>query len=142
MRFIQVSLKEMFYIIKFLVIMLVAGLLMVASSAVFNLVRMNARDAVRVEDVSSIKLALIKYVRNSPTGYPASTGECLNAYSGVGHELKDARALPEIPTDPLWPAAAPKQTNGTPDFGQKNFCYFYYSDANDQFKISFFLESN
>jgi len=125
-----------------LVLIFIVGLLMVASASAFNTARMRARDAVRVEDIFVVRHALARYMKGSPVGYPASTGECLEPASGVGAELKAAKALSVLPADPLWPEVAPAQTDGVPDFGQMGFCYFYYSIASDQFKISFFLESN
>lgn len=127
---------------KLLAAISIAGLIIVAAAAVFNVVRMNGRDAARVEDIATIKLALVTYLRYSATGYPASTGECLSADFGVGKELMDAKVWPSVPVDPLWSEEAPAQTNGALNAGQTNFCYFYFSGASDRFKINFFLESD
>lgn len=131
-----------FTLIELLVVISIIGFLTVSSVVVFNIVRMNARDTVRVGNVATIKRALAMYLNDSLTGYPASAGECLKAGSGVGKELMDAKVLLVTPTDPLWPAVVPVATNGVPTPGQTNFCYFYYSGAMDQYKVSFFLESN
>jgi len=129
-------------LIEILAVILIVGFLAVASAVALNSARMKARDEARAGDIAIIKRALTIYFKNSPTGYPASTGECLRAGSGVGRELKDAKALSVVLADPLWPLAAPAQVNGVPKAGQMNFCYFYYSGVSDQFKISFFLEAD
>ncbi|MBI4779390.1 hypothetical protein HY797_02980, partial [Candidatus Falkowbacteria bacterium] len=115
----------------------------VASVVVFNIVRMNARDAVRVGNIATITRALAVYLNDSTTGYPASTGECLNAASGVGAELKAAQVLLTVPTDPLWPAVLPSSVSGGAAVSpSQNFCFYYFSGFNNQYKISFFLESS
>lgn len=136
-----------FTLIELLVVISIIGFLAVSSVVVFNIVRMNARDTVRVGNVATIKRALAMYLNDSLTGYPQTSlgvGQCLSATSGVGAELKAKQVLLVVPVDPLWPAADPKPnvTNGVPNVGQKNFCYFYYSNVGNQYKISFFLESN
>lgn len=131
-----------FTLIELLVAISIIGFLAVASVVVFNIVRMNARDAVRVGNIATITRALAMYLNDSRTGYPASTGECLKESSGVGANLKTEQVLLVVPTDPLWPIAAPAHINGVVNVGQTNFCYFYYSGFNNQYKISFFLESN
>jgi|GEM_PF-1744640 len=129
-------------LLNLLLAILIIGFIAVLSAVMFNGARMKARDAVRLEDIGTIKAALISYFHDSPIGYPYSSGECLKPDSGVGAELKAAGELSSVPLDPLWPKVVPVQVNGLPDAGQVNFCYFYYSDASDQFKISFFLESD
>lgn len=131
-----------FTLIELLVVISIIGFLAVASVVVFNIVRMNARDAVRVGNIATISRALAMYLNDSKIGYPASTGECLKVSSGVGAEFKAAQVILAVPLDPLWPTAAPAHTNGVPNAGQTNFCYFYFSAFNNQYKISFFLESN
>ena len=131
-----------FTLIELLVVISIIGFITVSSVVVFNIVRMNARDTVRVGNIATIKRSLAMYLNDSLTGYPASVGECLKAVSGVGKELFDAKVLLLVPADPLWPEVAPAATDGIPNAGQTNFCYFYYSDDTTQYKISFFLESN
>lgn len=132
-----------FTLVELLVVISIIGFLAVASVVVFNIVRMNARDAVRAGNIATITRALAMYLNNSTTGYPASTGECLTKSSGVGSELKDDQVLLTVPLDPLWPAALPGNVSGGAAVSpSQNFCYYYYSDANNQYKISFFLESN
>jgi prepilin-type N-terminal cleavage/methylation domain-containing protein len=132
-----------FTLIELLVVISIIGFLTVSSVVVFNIVRMNARDAVRVGNVATVARALAMYLNDSITGYPASTGECLNASSGVGANLKTQKVLLAVPTDPLWPAAAPSNvTAGLAVSPSNNFCYYYYSNAFNQYSISFFLESN
>lgn len=132
-----------FTLVELLVVISIIGFLAVASVVVFSIVRMNARDAVRAGNIATITRALAMYLNNSTTGYPASTGECLTQSSGVGSELKDDQVLLAVPLDPLWPAALPGNVSGGAAVGpSQNFCYYYYSDASDQYKISFFLESN
>lgn len=140
----QISTKtEGFTLIELLVVISIIGFLTVASVVVFNIVRMNARDAVRVGNVATIKRALAMYLNDSTTGYPASTGECLKQASGVGSELKAANVLLIVPVDPLWPAVLPGTVSGgfavSPS---NNFCFYYFSNDSAQYKISFFLESN
>jgi len=132
-----------FTLIELLVVISIIGFLTVASLVVFNIVRMQARDAVRVGNIATITRALAMYLNDSRTGYPASTGECLKAGSGVGKELKDAQVILAVPTDPLWPAVLPGSvSNGLAVSPSTNFCYYYYSAINNQYKISFYLESN
>lgn len=131
-----------FTLIELLVVISIIGFIAVASVVAFNGIRMNARDTIRAGNIATVKRALAMYFNDSITGYPASTGECLKVTSGVGKELKDAKVLLSVPVDPLWPIALPAHTNGIPSAGQINFCYFYYSGASNQFKISFFLEAN
>ena len=131
-----------FTLIELLVVISIIGFITVSSVVVFNIVRMNARDTVRVGNIATIKRALAMYLNDSLTGYPASVGECLKAGSGVGKELLDAKVLLLVPVDPLWPEVVPGASDGIPSAGQANFCYFYYSDDTTQYKISFFLESN
>lgn len=128
---------------ELLVVISIIGFLTMASSVIFNIVRMNARDAVRAADIATVKRALAMYLNDSATGYPASTGECIGAGSGVGAELKAAKALLVVPVDPLWPTTAPGSLSGGIAVSpSQNFCYYYFSNTMDQYKISFFLESN
>lgn len=132
-----------FTLIELLVVISIIGFLTVASVVVFNIVRMNARDAVRVGNIATISRALAMYLNDSRTGYPASTGECLKVSSGVGAELKASQVLLAVPLDPLWGAALPSSvSNGVAVSPSQNFCYYYFSGFNNQYKISFFLESN
>jgi prepilin-type N-terminal cleavage/methylation domain-containing protein len=135
-----------FTLIELLVVISIIGFLTMTSVVVFNIVRMSARDAVRVGNIATMKRALAMYLNDSATGYPASTGECLKASSGVGAELKASKVLLAVPVDPLWPFTTPAQPssviNGFAVSPSQNFCYYYFSNAMDQYKISFFLESN
>ncbi len=131
--------KPGFTLIELLVVISIIGFLTVASVVVFNIVRMNARDTVRVGNIATVKRALAMYLNDSATGYPASTGECIAAGTGVGAELKAAQVLLEVPTDPLWPAAAP--AGGDVQNGS-NFCYYYKSETRDTYSIGYYLESN
>ncbi|MDD4271787.1 MAG: type II secretion system protein [Patescibacteria group bacterium] len=132
-----------FTLIELLVVISIIGFLTVASVVVFNIVRMNARDAVRVGNIATISRSLAMYLNDSRTGYPASAGECLKVSSGVGAELKAAQVLLEVPTDPLWPNTLPSSvTDGAAVSPSQKFCYYYYSAFNNQYKLSYFLESN
>lgn len=132
-----------FTLIELLVVISIIGFLTVASVVVFNIVRMSARDAVRVGNIATMKRALAMYLNDSATGYPASTGECLKVSSGVGAELKASKVLLAVPVDPLWPIVLPSNvTSGLAVSPSQNFCYYYFSEYNNQYKISFFLESN
>lgn len=132
-----------FTLIELLVVISIIGFLTVASVVVFNIVRMNARDAVRAGNIATIARALAMYLNDSTTGYPASTGECLKESSGVGAELKAAKVLLAVPLDPLWANALPANiSSGLAVSPAQNFCYYYFSEFNNQYKISFFLESN
>jgi len=132
-----------FTLIELLVVISIIGFLTVASVVIFNIVRMNARDAVRTGNIATITRALTMYLNDSRTGYPASTGECLKESSGVGAELKASQVVLAVPLDPLWPAVLPSSVNsGVAVSPSQNFCYYYFSQFNNQYKISFFLESN
>lgn len=132
-----------FTLIELLVVISIIGFLTVSSVVIFNIVRMNARDTVRVGNVATIKRALAMYLNDSLTGYPASTGECLKASTGPGKELMDAKVLLSVPVDPLWPTTIPSNvTSGFAVSPSQKFCYYYFSDVSNQYKISFFLESN
>ena len=132
-----------FTLIELLVVISIIGFLTVASVVVFNIVRMNARDATRVANIATISRALAMYLNDSRTGYPASTGECLKDSSGVGAELRAAQVLLAVPLDPLWPGTMPTNVgSGVAVSPSQNFCYYYFSGFNNQYKISFFLESN
>lgn len=132
-----------FTLIELLVVISIIGFLAVVSAVIFNIVRMNARDAVRVGNIATISRALAMYLNDSTTGYPASTGECLKESSGVGAELKAAKVLLIVPLDPLWVNTSPDSVSGGIAVSPaQNFCYYYFSDFNNQYKISFFLESN
>jgi len=128
-----------FTLIELLVVISIIGFLTVASVVVFNIVRMNARDAVRVGNIATVKRALAMYLNDSLTGYPASNGECLKASQGVGKELKDAQVLLEVPFDPLWAASTPSPSVAGDTDG---FCYWYVASAIDAYELSYFLESN
>lgn len=134
--------KRGFTLIELLVVISIIGFLSVASVVIFNIVRMNARDTVRAGNIATIKRALAMYLNDSTTGYPSSNGECLNASLGVGAGLKQSQVLLVVPLDPLWPAAEPADTNGVPNPGQTNFCYFYFSGDRDKYSVSYYLESN
>ena len=135
--------KRGFTLIELLVVISIIGFLTVASVVVFNIVRMNARDAVRVGNIATLTRALDMYLNDSKIGYPASTGECLKESSGVGAELKASQVLLAVPADPLWPSALPSNVNsGVAVSPSQKFCYYYFSEFNNQYKISFFLESN
>jgi len=131
-----------FTLIELLVVIAIIGILSTLTMAAFNNSRKSGRDAVRAENIATITNALAMFLNDSPVGYPASTGECLNSGSGVGAELKTSVVLPNIPLDPLWPAITPvdADTDGVPDNDQTNFCYYYFSNDTKQYKISYFLE--
>lgn len=132
-----------FTLIELLVVISIIGFITVSSVVVFNIVRMNARDAVRVGNVATLQRALAMYLNDSPIGYPPSTGQCLAAVVGnPGNELKAKQVLLTVPVDPLWPTQAPAHTDGVVTPGQTNFCYFYFSNDTTQYRISYFLESN
>ncbi|MBA4319841.1 MAG: hypothetical protein C0412_15695 [Flavobacterium sp.] len=128
-----------FTLIELLVVIAIIGFLASVSVVALNIVRMHARDAVRVGNVATIRRALAMYLNDSINGYPLSNGECLEANSGVGSDLKDSQVLAEVPTDPLWPASVPNpDVINDPD----GFCYWYVSGYKDHYEISYFLESN
>ncbi len=135
--------RKGFTLIELLVVISIIGFLTVSSVVVFNIVRMNARDAVRAGNIATISRALAMYLNDSTTGYPASTGQCLQQSSGVGAELKASKVLLAVPLDPLWPSAAPSNVSGGAAVSpSQNFCYYYFSGSGNQYNISFFLESN
>lgn len=126
-----------------LVAISIIGILIIASVMAINTTRMNSRDAVRVKNIITIRRALALYLEDSVNGYPASTGECLRADSGVGAELKASKVIAALPTDPLWPTTPPEFVfGGVAVSPANNFCYYYTSLVSDRFIINFFLESN
>ncbi|MFH0955949.1 MAG: type II secretion system protein [Candidatus Falkowbacteria bacterium] len=136
-----------FTLIELLVAISVIGFLVMSSVVVFNIVRMHARDAVRVGNIATISRALAMYLNDSKTGYPFSAGECLSVSSGVGSDLKTKQVLLIVPTDPLWPSVLPSNIGTDVNVGiavspSNNFCYYYFSEYYNQYKLSFFLESN
>jgi prepilin-type N-terminal cleavage/methylation domain-containing protein len=132
-----------FTLIELLVALAIISLLIASTTVAYNAVRQKARDATRGNHVSTIRRALDLYLNDSPTGYPASAGECLRSGAGAGLALINSGSLIlAVPVDPFWPTTAPAHTNGVPNPGQKDFCYFYYSDAVDKYKISYYLESD
>lgn len=128
-----------FTLIELLVVISIIGFLTVASVVAFNIVRMSSRDAIRVANIATISHALAMYLNESTTGYPASAGECLSNGSVVGAILMANEVIIKIPLDPLWPADAPN-----PDVAGDldGFCYYYESDNNDVYYVSYYLESN
>lgn len=128
-----------FTLIELLVVISIIGFLTVASVVTFNIVRMSSRDAMRVGNIATIKKAISMYQNDSTIGYPPSTGECLSGASGVGAELKAAGVIVDVPADPLWPASAP-----SPDAARDSdgFCYYYFSDTDETYTLSYYLESN
>lgn len=131
--------KTGFTLIELLMVISIIGFLVVAAVVAFNIIRMNARDAVRVSNIATIKRALSLYLNDSLTGYPASTGECLSGNSGVGAELKQAETLKDALADPLWPNSAPNPSLAEDTDG---FCYWYVSESVDTYELSYFLEAN
>ena len=130
-----------FTLVELLVVIAIIGILSTLAVAAFSGARASARDAVRAQDIATIRKALGMYLNDSTIGYPGSAGECLSPNSGPGKELIDAVALKKVPVDPLWPSQAPASTSGgVPSDGQTNFCYYYYSGSASQFKLSYFLE--
>jgi len=128
-----------FTLIELLVVISIIGFLTVTSVVIFNIARMRSRDATRVANIATIRRALALYLNDSTIGYPASTGECLNNSSGVGAELRAAEVIVEVPTDPLWPTDAPNpDVAGDTD----GFCYYYESNSENVYYISYYLESN
>lgn len=135
-----------FTLIELLVVISIIGFLTVSTVVVFNIVRKNARDAVRAGNVATITRALAMYLNDSATGYPASAGECLNAAAGAGLILKNSKVLLTVPADPLssWSASAPNPVPNTAapyTTDSDGFCYYYVSTANSQFQVYYYLES-
>lgn len=128
-----------FTLVELLVVISIIGFIAVFSVAVFNSVRMNARDAVRVANIATIQRALAMYLNDSTIGYPGSAGECLDASTGSGKKLVDDQVLLTMPTDPLWPAVAPNPNVADDPDG---FCYWYVSTNQNSYQLSYFLESS
>jgi len=132
-----------FTLIELLVVISIIGFLAVSSMVVLNAARKGARDATRVANIASVKRVLAMYLNDSQTGYPSSAGECLRASAGVGQILLTAKVSLVMPVDPLWPTTVPSNvTAGFAVSPSANFCYYYYSNASNTFKISYYLESN
>lgn len=138
--------KHGFTLIELLVVIAIIAFLTVAAMVTFNIVRMNGRDAKRVAEISTITRALAMYLNDSTIGYPTSTnGECLSQTSIIGAKLVAANVLAKVPTDPLWPTAAPSTLDtitGAAASPSSNFCYFYVAKTNTEYYISYYLESN
>lgn len=139
-----------FTLVELLVAISIIGFIAVTTMVVINVARKSARDTVRVANIATIKRALAMYLNDSTSGYPASTGECLSAGSGVGSGLISFKVLLSVPADPLWPTAVPSNIGTGANLGvaispSNNFCYYYFSNFpsdSGQYRISFFLESN
>ena len=132
-----------FTLIEVLVAVSVIGFITVASMVIFKQTRMSSRDVTRVSNISTIKHALTMYFNDSQNGYTASAGECLSNGSTVGSALKAANVITNVPVDPMWPATVPTPVeNGFATSTASNFCYYYYSDSVNQYKISYYIESN
>lgn len=138
--------KRGFTLIEVVVAVSIIGFLMVSAFYAFNVVRMNSRDALRVGNIATLSRAMALYQNSSQAGFPASTGECLTGASGVGQALVNAKAIVDIPKDPLWPSNAPTAFSGgaTQDYPvnpSADFCYWYYSNSNTSYYLSYYLES-
>ncbi|MFA6306220.1 MAG: type II secretion system protein [Patescibacteria group bacterium] len=128
-----------FTLIELLVVISIIGFITVSSVVVFNIVRKNSRDAVRVGNITTIKRALAMYLNDSG-GYPASVGECLSAGAGVGAILKTSKVLLTVPLDPL-PQLQSAAPNPSVAGDTDGFCYWYVSSSQKLFDLSYFLES-
>ena len=131
-----------FTLIELLVVISIVGFLTVASVVVFNIVRMNARDTVRVGNMATVRRALAMYLNDSTAGYYPSNGECISAAGGVGAELKAKQVLLAVPLDPLWSVAPGSISNGVAVSPSQNFCYYYFSGDREHYSVSYYLESN
>lgn len=137
--------KHGFTLIELLVVIAIIAFLTVAAIVTFNIVRMNGRDTKRVAEISTITRALAMYLNDSVTGYPVSAGECLSQTSPIGAKLVAANVIAKVPTDPLWPTAAPSATDastGAAISPSSNFCYYYAAKSSTEYYVSYYLESN
>ncbi|MEK7203362.1 MAG: type II secretion system protein [Patescibacteria group bacterium] len=132
-----------FTLIEVLVAISIIGFITIASMVIFKQVRMSSRDASRVANIATIKKALAMYLNDSPNGYPSSNGECLSTSVDVGSALISANTITAVPVDPMWPTTAPSVVeNGYATSTSQNFCYYYFSNTSNAYKISYYLESN
>lgn len=132
-----------FTLIELLVVISIIAFLTLAGIFTFNIIRMEARDATRVADASTISRSLAMYLNDSATGYPISNGECLSPTSGVGQTLINTKSLAKAPSDPLWPSAAPAALDplGYAVLPSEKFCYWYRGLPGNYY-LSYYLESN
>lgn len=134
--------KPGFTLIELLVVISIIGFLVAAMVLGFSVVRVSSRDVLRAGNVATLTRAMALYM-NDHGSYPLSNGECLRSASGAGKDIKDANVIVEIPIDPRWPTAIPGtiNTEGYAEGISKNFCY-YYTGTNQNYYISYYLESN
>ena len=134
--------KPGFTLIELLVVISIIGFLVAAMVLGFSIVRISSRDALRAGNVATFTRAMALYM-NDRGSYPLSNGECLKASSGAGKDMKDANVIVEIPVDPRWPIAEPGTINaeGYAEGASTNFCY-YYTGTNQNYYISYYLESS
>jgi prepilin-type N-terminal cleavage/methylation domain-containing protein len=134
-----------FTLIELLVVISIIGFVLSAAAYVFNSVRMQSRDTLRVGNISTLTKALALYL-NDAGQFPVSNGECLSDASPiVAVALKNSKSIVFVPSDPMWPSTLPGSFHSGTDYaagGAANFCYYYYSLNGSQFYLSYYLESN
>lgn len=135
-----------FTLIELLVVISIIGFIAAVAVASLNSARKQARDTSRAANITTLRKALDMYLDKNQ-GFPASAGECLSDTAGIGVTLKSSITISKIPSDPFWAAASPSTFNGgaVHDYAvspSANFCYWYYSNNTQTYKLSYYLESS
>lgn len=116
-----------FTLIELLVVIAIIGLLASVVIASLSTVQGKARDARRMEDISSLRTALALYATNAGIYPIATTATVLTNASAPGAALIAAQAIPTMPRDPTSPT----------------YQYEYISDSvGSTYTLSFCLETN
>jgi prepilin-type N-terminal cleavage/methylation domain-containing protein len=129
-----------FTLVELLVVIAVVSFLITGVVYAIKVAGIKSKDANRMADISTIKKSLAVYL-NDVGNYPSSSGECLVPSSGVGAELLSKDVIKAIPTDILWSAVPSNvHSNGYAISPSEKFCYYYYSDDDRSYYLSYFLE--
>jgi prepilin-type N-terminal cleavage/methylation domain-containing protein len=116
--------KKGFTLIELLVVIAIIGILTSVLTVSFSTARKASRDAKRISDLHSIKLALEAYYNDYLT-YPTNIYNTFNGSDGFNPSMDGlaGRYLSIIPTDPSSTAACTA--------GNQPSCYFYWAYASD-----------
>lgn len=115
-----------FTLIELLVVISIIGLISSVIITSINSARVKGRDTERIAQVNQFMRALEVYY-STYGKYPCGDADCsliqvrpFTSSSNVGQMLVSARAMAEIPTDPLYPSAPSATECNTTGYG---YCY-------------------